>query len=275
MRETKVGVACGRKRIGKTFTTLQQIDDYVRGNPAEGIIGRKALVFDVNNEFSQIPHIGINQIKLFSVHPTIEARRILPFFANGEKMTLNDLADTLQIILRDFSGGLLLIEDINKYISDSQPNDLIGAICTNAHSDVDIIMHYQALGRLTPKMWQNINWVRFHKNSSSIDSIKNKLDEKYEIFKLTEYMINHQYQIGNTRYYLYIDLDIEKIKGLYTREMFVDAIENYLAVTTNYNRIVAPLINKKVKFEGKKFGKEEAIKEIITDKLKQYTGFDK
>ena len=67
---------------------------------------------------------------------------------------------------------MLLIEDINKYISDHLPNDLVGAICTNRHTNTDIIMHFQSIGRITSKIWQNLNWLRFHKNNDSVERHK-------------------------------------------------------------------------------------------------------
>lgn len=57
-------------------------------------------------------------------------------------MTLDDVANTLFIILETFRNGLLLVEDINKYISDTMPNDLVGAICTNRHIGVDNIIAF-------------------------------------------------------------------------------------------------------------------------------------
>ena len=56
-------------------------------------------------------------VKLFTHHPTIECRRIRPYNDDGSKMTLNDVADCLWQVLQDYRGGLLLIEDINKYVS--------------------------------------------------------------------------------------------------------------------------------------------------------------
>ena len=73
---------------------------------------------------------------------------------------------------------MLLIEDINKYVSDFLPNDLVGAICSNRHTDLDIIMHFQSIGRITTKIWQNANWLRFHKNSDSVERHKNKFPDK-------------------------------------------------------------------------------------------------
>jgi hypothetical protein len=49
MREPKLGVAVGRKGVGKTYTTNQMIAGYVMGSATAK--GRKALILDVNDEF--------------------------------------------------------------------------------------------------------------------------------------------------------------------------------------------------------------------------------
>ena len=116
MREALLGVAVGKKGIGKTFTTLQIIDIYVKGS--SNIAPRRALILDVNDEFENIKAIKLSDVSIFSMHPKIEARRIRPFNSNGSKMTLDEIAMTLLEILETFRGGLLLIEDVNRYISD-------------------------------------------------------------------------------------------------------------------------------------------------------------
>lgn len=270
-REPKLGVACGKKGVGKSYTTGKMIDDYVRGNPAQGIAGRKVLVFDVNDEYMGLPALAPEHVMAFSAHPFIEARRIRPLKKDGSQMGLNELADVLFKILQNYRGGMLLVEDINKYISDSLPNDVIGAICTNRHIDLDIIMHFQSIGRITPKIWQNLNWIRFHKNSDSVEKHASKLDDKYEICKITEYMVNEQYIKGNERYYLYIDLDEEKIYGNYTEKMVKDAVLELIA--ENPSRTIKPIIAKKTNF-GEARSKQHtqaAIDEYTTLKIKQYT----
>ena len=77
----------------------------------------------------------------------------LPFFFLGGFIFIVQLF----LILEKFKGGLLLIEDISKYISDSLPQDIVGNICTNRHNDLDIIIQLQSVGRITPKLLQNLN----------------------------------------------------------------------------------------------------------------------
>ena len=120
---------------------------------------------DVNDEYENIPALRPYDVGLFSHHPKIEARRIRPYNDDGSKMTLDGVADCLWQILKEYRGGLLLIEDVNKYVGDYLPNDLVGALCTNRHSNNDIILHFQSIGRVGTKIWQNINFLRFHKNT--------------------------------------------------------------------------------------------------------------
>ncbi|NOQ73073.1 MAG: hypothetical protein GQ574_13785 [Crocinitomix sp.] len=55
---------------------------------------------------------------------------------------------TRLIVLSFEANGMLLIEDITKYITDSLSGDLIGAICTQRHLSVDVFIHVQTVGKL-------------------------------------------------------------------------------------------------------------------------------
>jgi hypothetical protein len=270
LREPKLGVAVGRKGCGKTFTTTKMIKQYVMGNPAKGVPPRRALILDVNDEFEEIKALKLSDVMRFSAHPHIEARRIRPFHENGVRMTINEIQDTLFKILNDYRGGLLLIEDINRYISDYLPNDLVGAICTNRHSDTDIILHFQSVGRISPKIWQNLNWLRFHKNTDSVDKHRGKFEDKYEMLKLVENYVNQEYHSGNQRYFCYVDIDDEKIV-IKDNQKFKKIIEDYLILNRKKLLIPLTLPNPLIK-NSKGLTLEEALK-IKTDLLmKQYIG---
>lgn len=248
-REASLGIVAGKKGVGKTYRTIMYLEDYVRGNPYIGVKGRKVLILDANDEYAY-KAISLDNIARFSSHPTVEIRRVRPFNPDGSVMKNNDLAAALEHIIQNYKGGLLLIEDISKYISDSMPNDVIGAICTNRHRACDILIHVQSIGRIVPKVWQNATWVRFHKHTESVDKSEGKLSEFYEVFKLVEYMVNEEYNNNNERFFLHIDLDKVKIKGAYTRDMFLKAIYDY--VQDNYNRLMRPLLNRVDLVSGKK-----------------------
>src|SRR5438128_319305 len=117
----------GKKKIGKSWTTREILNKYVAGNPAAGNPGRKSIIFDTQNEYSQYPEIralAINQIGLFTVHPEISIRRIPPFkLQTGEAMKPDEKARAVLHILSLFRNGLVLLEDINEYIGDHLPED--------------------------------------------------------------------------------------------------------------------------------------------------------
>ena len=268
MREPKLGVAVGKKGIGKSYATEELMAKYVKGDASAK--PRRVLILDVNDEYEFVKAISITDIAVFSLHPKIEARRIRPYNADGSKMGLRDIADVLFMCLEHYRGGLLLIEDINKYVSDHLPNDVVGAICTNRHSDLDIIMHFQSIGRVTPKIWQNLNWIRFHKNSDSVERHQKKFQDKYEFLKIAEIMINEQYFAEDKYFYLYVDLDQEIILGNYTSKMLKDAIDEFVA--ENYNRVVKPKLNRRDDY-GKSVGDPKKITRQIKDRyFKMYNG---
>jgi hypothetical protein len=266
MREALFGVAVGKKGVGKSYTTMRMIVDYVRGNSK--LLPRRALLMDVNDEFEDIKAISPKDIAKFSVHPKIEMRRIRAFNPDGTKMTLKDYANTLFKVLEDFRGGLLLIEDINRYLSHNFPQDLVGALCTNRHSSVDIIMHYQSIGKVNPTIWQNINYLRFHKNQQSVDQHKEKFEEYYEAFKIMEIMVNRQYNTGNERFFLFYDCDRDKIHGNFNKSMIDEAIQEYISLS--YHRRVKPLVNM-IDSKGKKmYTPETAIAHLKNLLIKTY-----
>jgi hypothetical protein len=266
MREAMLGVAVGKKGIGKTYTTLQMIKQYVQGSM--NVKPRRALIVDVNDEFQDVKAISLRDVALFSHHPKIEVRRIRPYNDDNSKMTLNQVADALWKILETYKGGLLLIEDVNKYIGDHLPNDLVGAICTNRHTDTDIILHFQSIGRVGTKIWQNVNWLRFHKNTDGVDRHKKKFEDKWEAFKICEILVNKQYFNGNERVYLYYDCDHEKIYGNFSKQMISEAIDEYIAL--NHRNKVKPLLNHVNKQGKKMYNTQSATTHVKNQLMKMY-----
>ena len=67
MREPQLGVAVGKKGVGKTFTTNLMLQQYVNGNPAKGVYGRRALILDVNDEFTHVKAISLKDYGLIGL----------------------------------------------------------------------------------------------------------------------------------------------------------------------------------------------------------------
>jgi hypothetical protein len=267
-REPLLMAACGKKGVGKSYQHMLLMNGYVMGDPYVGVKGRKCLIMDVNDEYGMygVPSISLNDVPLYTVHPYIEIRRIRPFHPDGRRMTLDEWANALFYVLSRFQNGLLLIEDLNKFLTDHLPQDLVGAIATNRHVGLDIVLSFQSLGRINTKIWGNMNLLRFHKNVESVERHKNKFPDKYEILRITEIIVNNEYHKGNNRVFLYVDMDEMKIRGELSDELINQGIDQY--INENYNELLKPYLVQK---EGnkKKYTTELAKNEVIS-RLKTY-----
>lgn len=272
LREPLLGCAIGKKGIGKTYTTLQTIYKYVNGDPARGILGRKFLIFDVNDEFEKVKAISIKDVIRFSAQKTPEIRRIRIWKDNGKgKMTLDEMAEALYFILDNYRGGGLLIEDISKYTGDNYNRDIIGAICTQRHMDCDIIMHFQTIGKLAhPKIWGNMNYVRMHKTTDTVKRHETKFAGDVEHLKICEFLVDAQYRDGDPRFSCYLNLDNLKISGKFTKEQFLAAIDDF--IRENYHRMVKPLLEYRDDNGNKMYTHAEAVKMIRERLFKEYYG---
>jgi len=293
LREAQLGIAIGMKGVGKSYSTLQMIQNVLKGNPKTGAKPRKVLILDVNNEFGDVKNdqnkdfqhiraIRLEDVKKWCYNGIIECRRVTILKEGGTQMTLNETADALKVILDSFQNGLLLIEDITKFVSDSLPSDLIGAICTQRHRSCDIILHFQSVGKMAhPKLWANCNWLRIHKTEDSVKKHENKFGTDVTHLFLAEKLVEMKYKGAfkdgseiskqDPRFYLFIDKDLKKVSGYFTKKMFQEAVENYLL--DNYSIVDKELKKRNIR-TGELIHKDrnKAVESIIQGYMQDYYG---
>lgn len=243
-RQPLLGIVVGKKGVGKTFTTNKLIFNYITGRMGLGAPPRKVLILDVNDEFTHVPAIAVSDVIKFSGQDIIEARRIRRMKPNGVPMTIDEVVDALRICIDYFRGGLLLLEDTNKYITENVPGDLNGALCGLRHVDTDVILHYQGLGAIPPKMWRNFNWIRYHKCSEFVKDEKDKFKGRERDLSVVEALVNHEFDKGGDgeHFYVYYEEKDDKIRGAYSQKMLYNAILIYLE--ENYNSVIKPHFNR-------------------------------
>lgn len=291
-RQPQVFVACGRRATGKTIETLDTIFKYVQGNPSKGILGRKVLIFDVNNEFGKfkykdgqiytIADLLIRDLPSFTMNPTPQVRRIRPVWDNGKTMSISDMALALGQIITKFRDGMLLLEDVNKYTGDNMRLDLIGSLATIRQSGIDLFMHYQMVGKAgNPKLIGMTNYIRLHKTNDSVARHKDKFQDKFEIMAVAQNIVNARYDYGKKNnikdntgefYSLWIDMEYGKIRGNFTMVEAKTAISDFISV--NSNSTISPLLRKK-DTNGRKLYKSyaEAYKFLEQDMLNEFFDF--
>ncbi len=279
-REAKMILVAGRKGVGKTYQTLKMITGYLKSTSKRK--GRKVLIFDVNNEFGDVqkdhnsgfPNIGLiklNQVPAFARWTRPVAKRVSIFKQDGQRMSLSEMGKALGYILEHYRNGLLLIEDISKYITDSLPGDLIGSICTQRHVSVDVIIHVQTVGKLfNPKLWGNCNELRLHRADDTISRHKNKISGNIEHLLIMEQLVEMKFNEGNRRFFCYLNKDTGKIKGKFTERDFLKAIELYLS--SNYSRVLKPLLEKRHIYTGEKIYKnqKQAVEGYMRKLVREY-----
>ena len=228
-REPILLCATGKKGVGKTYITNKLIKKYVRSNPKTGKKGRKVLIYDINMEYSNAYKvIGVKDLKKFSRQNKIEVRRVLPINEDGSVATLVEMVDILNTIIMTFRGGLLILEDINRYMIQARTTEVVGLLATNRHRDLDIVCHFQSLAPLDPRMWQNTAMVRFHYQMDDIKRYKNRIPN-FELFNVAQCLVQNKYlKQGDKRFFCYVSNDDNYITGNFTSIDFQNAVTEYL-----------------------------------------------
>lgn len=303
MREALLDVVVGGRGIGKTHLTKKIIDLIVKGNKYTR--AKKVLIMDVNNEYSEYKTLKCDRTNIlrFMFQKKIQARRIIPFDENSNSKSTNEIINDLIIVLDTFRNGALILDDINKYQTDSLKGDLIGKLCTLRHVGVDVIIQFQGIGKAGhPKIKMNMNRLRLHKTKDSIDRHETKFEDDYEIIKLGTLIVDERYsmwkklknnlvkkkphvdtsnktqdkemqRINNKfkYFYVYVDFDEGNIKGNFSESEMREAIRKYIA--QNEKDTVKKVLAEKDLVTGKVlYTYKEAYDKVSNELFDEYWG---
>lgn len=273
MREPSVEVVIGFKGVGKTYTTKKIVESYIMNDPGTGRKGRPVLVFDVNGEYEDYKAIDYdvkepNELKRVMDIKKVSGPgkyRIVAYKKDRSLMSANEKYNVLIDLTKYYRGGLLILEDINAYMLSNVKIDVVSMLIGVRHLGTDLLMHYQSLRFIPPRLWANMNYLRWHKQSDGIDKYKNRLDN-FELFKIGERISEKMYQ-QDIRYYFWIDKMGEKLIGV-DELIFEKACLEYLALTPGALKQREML--SKMTLPGEGGGKSNAVKNFIEEKKKQY-----
>lgn len=221
---------------GKTYQNMHIISEYIKDKIETKVRGRKCLIFDSNGEYTTeefakngIPNFTAKTLKLSDVNmwsrdPKItECRRI-----DGKSLGIPEKKKALEFVLSNIVDSMLVLEDINTYIMKvSNMEEIVGKIVSLRHIGVDVLISFQSIRAIEPRIWQNSRWVRMHFISDNIDEAKNKVTN-YQLFKIAQIMINLRFQEGDKRFFVYITGFGQKIEGKFTMAEWENACNRYL-----------------------------------------------
>lgn len=263
-REAGMMAVTGIQGVGKTYRNMHIIADYVRDKPKTKVRGRKCLIFDTNGEYTveqfsknDIPNFVVTRIALKDVEQwsrtdNAECRRI-----DAKNLGIKEKKEAVEFLLKVYRNGMLVLEDINTYIlSVTFMEEIVGGLVNLRHRAVDVMISYQSLRPVEPRIWQNSRWVRFHYQADNVMDIKNKVTN-VTLFKISQLLVNEKYFGGDKRFFVYIHNFNNKIQGNFTKEDFENACKKYLSA------------NKK---EAKEFQQmnDSSFEEAVDGKVKEY-----
>lgn len=277
-REPAFEVVIGFKGVGKTYTTNELIDKYIKNDPS-GRKGRPVLVFDVNNEYDDSNgYYGYKAIDFDITEKNSFKRaeqirkivapgkyRILPFRKDRQPMSLSEIQTTASTIVTYYRNGMLVLEDINKYTLSNFSQEFVGMFIGIRHLGVDLIAHFQSLRAIPPKIWSEITHFRWHKQSEKISKYKGRISA-LELFSIAECIVEKEY-LSDPHYYLEISVLEEKLINVLPDD-FRQGCRDYL----NQNLREFERMKKFLGEDGNKKYKDnkEAIDGYIEAKAKQY-----
>jgi hypothetical protein len=273
-REPFMVAVIGFMGVGKTYTTMETVNDYIKNGPF-GWRGRPVLAFDPNVEESyhdfKALDFDVTEKNEFKRAIQIAATkapgkyRILPYKKNRQPMTTTEMVTTAVTICKFYRNGMLILEDINKYTGYSYKQDLIGMFMGLRHLGVDLVLHFQNLRAVPTRIWQNMTYLRWHKQSDPIFKIKGRISN-FELFSIAEQIVDLKYQT-NEYYYLWLNNLKGKIEGV--------PLEDFKAGATNYmlkNSSVIYKLTNELGSDGQRRYKSntEAMNGFIEEKAREY-----
>lgn len=237
MRECGMLVTAASQGTGKSHQNKLLICDYVKDKLQTKVRGRKVLILDTNGEYGSenfgingIPNLDVKRLAVKAVKdwcrsPMIEARRI-----DMKSLPIDDKLRILEYVMQVVRNCLIVLEDINTICLDMNKMKTVTSSLVNLrHKAVDVIVSYQSLRAVEPRILSNCRYVRLHYSIGDVDDVKGKLSEP-EVFKIAQLLINKRYYGGDERFFIYIHTNPHKIEGNFSKDEFLEACRKFLAI---------------------------------------------
>jgi hypothetical protein len=267
-REAGMMVITGVQGVGKTYLNMHVIKDYVKDKFYNKVKGRKCLIFDTNGEYTEsqfdrndisnfnVRRISLKDVEDWSRTENQECRRI-----EAKNFSIKEKKEAVEFLLKVYRNGMLVLEDINTYIlSVTFMEEIVGGLVNLRHRAVDVMISYQSLRPVEPRIWQNSRWIRMHYQADNVNDIKNKVTNP-TLFKLAQIIVNNRYFNGDKRFFVYIHNFANKIQGKFTKKEFEDACRQYLNTNKKYIKEYKDMHN--VDYDG-------AIEGQVNQYVKEY-----
>ncbi len=280
-RQPMILLVCGETGVGKTYRNKQEIKRYMMDHLAVGKKGRKVLAFDTNDDdYPQFRTVSPNHLKALT---KVSSRRIRPFNPDGSPMDNDEKKEVITKIMKYFKNGLVVLDDIDHYMTGAKGQSMIGALCTVRHKGIDIVLTHQSVAKITTSEWQNCTWLRLHHQVDDVTRYRERIP-KYQMVRIGQLIVDEQYELCSNAmamgkiteqeykiqksFFVYINMREQRIRGC-SRAAFIRACKKF--IDQEESRKVKMLLNEQ-DFDGNNIykTKNDAIVKLISDKLRYH-----
>lgn len=280
-RQPMIMLVCGETGVGKTYRNKQEIKHYMMDNLVMGKKGRKVLAFDTNDDdYPQFHTVSPNHLKALT---KVSSRRIRPFNPDGSPMDNDQKKEVITKIMKHYKNGLVVLDDIDHYMTGAKGQSMIGALCTVRHKGIDIVLTHQSVAKITTSEWQNCTWLRLHHQVDDVTRYRERIP-KYQMVRIAQLIVDEQYELCSNAFamgkiteqdykihksfFVYVNMREQRIKGC-SRAAFIRACKKF--IDQEESRKVKMLLNEQ-DFDGNNIykTKNEAIVKLISEKLRYH-----
>lgn len=270
-RESGMMITTGRQGVGKTYQNMHLIYNYCRTKLSTKVRARKCLIIDTNGEYTKeqfernnIRNFDPKLIKASDIHAwcrstTIECRRI-----DAKSLEIKEKKRLLEYIMKNLIDCMLVLEDINTYILQvATMEGIIGKLVNLRHRAVDVLISFQSLRAVEPRLWQNSRWVRMHYQNDNVQDIKGKVTNP-ELMRISQLLVNEKYMNEDQRFFVYVNFSLNKVSGQFSKREFAAACIEYIYSSKKILKDF--MLRKSIKQE------DIALKGLIDSYILQYYG---
>lgn len=239
-RQPMVILVCGETGVGKTYRNKLEIKRYMRDDLSTSKKGRKVLAFDTNDDdYPEFRTVSPDHLKALT---KVSARRIRPFNKDGSPMDDDQKKQVIEKILKYYRNGLIVLDDIDHYMTGAKGQSMIGALCTVRHKGLDILLTHQSIAKITTSEWQNCTWLRLHHQVDDITRYRERIP-KYHLVRIAQLIVDEQYELSaqafslgkitdqefrkRKSFFVYVNMREQKLKGC-SQAAFIRACKKYI-----------------------------------------------
>lgn len=278
-RQPMLIVVCGETGVGKTYRNLLELRKYLKDSGTKK--GRKVLIFDVNDD--DYPMVKTVDPRFIGRLTKVQARRIRPLTPRGSNMTIAEKRELVELMVNKFRNGLLVLDDIDKYMTGAKGQTVVGLLTTNRHNGLDIMISHQSIAKVTTTEWQNCTWLRLHKQVDDVSRYKNRIPN-YFLVRIATFIVDEQYELAadayssgqlaeiqfkrQKSYFVYVNMRKLKIRGC-SKAAFIRACWKF--IHQEKGREIKAMLNERNKDGSPVYASQyEAVLEMLNSLMRHF-----